>query len=106
MDNNEFEKNLREAIATEEIPELGLMMKTREKIYVKKEEKQEKLIVLYMVTLISILISLEIFACIYIFKINIILGSMIYVTFLSFVALVVFISYSYKNSIIKYLENC
>ncbi len=106
MDNNEFEKTLRVAIAMEDVPDLSLMTETREKVYMKKEEKQERIIVLYMVTLISILISLEIFACLYVFKINILLGGMICLTLISFVALVAFIVYCYKNSIIKYLENC
>lgn len=103
MKNNDLDKILRTALSTDETPDLSLILHTKEKLYSKKEEKTEKIIILYMTTLISILLSLEFFMCLFTFKVNMLLGVIIYSTFISFLALIAFMCYYYKNSIKKYL---
>lgn len=103
MDNNDLDKILRTSLSTNEIPDLNLILDTKEKLYSRKDEKTERIIILYMITMISILISLEFFICLFTFKINLLLGVIIYSTLISFVALIAFMCYYYKKSITKYL---
>lgn len=103
MENNDLDKILRTALSSEETPDLSLMLHTKENLYSKKEQKTEKIIILYMITLISILTSLEIFTLFFIMNAKPILGVILYFTFVSSIALIAFMIYYYKNSIKKYI---
>lgn len=103
MDNKDLDKILRTALSTDEIPDLNLITETKEKLYSRKEKKTDRIIILSMITLISILISFEFIICLFTFKINLLLGGIIYSTLISFVALIAFMCYYYKESIMKYL---
>ncbi|GAA0182168.1 hypothetical protein SH2C18_45940 [Clostridium sediminicola] len=103
MKNNDLDKLLRTALSSEETPDLSLILHTKEKLYSRKEQKTEKIIILYMITLISIITGLQFFTLFFIFKAKPILGVILYLTFVSSLALIAFMIYYYKNSIKKYI---
>ncbi|MFA9399115.1 MAG: hypothetical protein ACERKV_12745 [Clostridiaceae bacterium] len=105
MDNNDFEKILKSSITEDEFPDFSLILNTRKKIYITKERKTEKIAILFVIVLCSILFILEFIISLFMFKINPLIGIITYLTLVSFQTLLAFICYYYKNSIINYLEN-